>query len=209
MTQQEFSVAFAEKVKRGIFKPVARHITGPAAEDVLQDGICQTFEMAARYAARGVVLNDAILVHSCRQRAQDLKRRFVKTDAQPARDVLHPMNYTQGKVEVYRLDGMLDDDGGFLPESDAEACVPGLATALQNDPTRAIISAVDLEAWVASLPDADQELLALRQAGSTLKESAEKLGVSISTVWARLKKLGLALSDRSGIAIACTSPSAA
>jgi len=209
MTQQEFSVAFAEKVKRGIFKPVARHITGPAAEDVLQDGICQTFEMAARYAARGVVLNDAILVHSCRQRAQDLKRRFVKTDAQPARDVLHPMNYTQGKVEVYRLDGMLDDDGGFLPESDAAACVPGLATALQVNPTRDIISAIDIASWLASLPEQDQELLAMRQSGSTLKETAEQVGLSTSTVFARLKALGLQLADRAGLAVAGTTPTMA
>ena len=123
---------------------------------------------------------------------------------------MHPMNYSAGKVEVYRLDGLVDPETGELvPAEDGERYVPGLATALQNDPTRAIISAVDLEAWVASLPDADQELLALRQAGSTLKESAEKLGLSISTVWARLKRLGLALSDRSGIAIAGTNPSPA
>ncbi len=158
MTQQEIRIAFDQKVRRGIFKPVARHITGLDAEDRLQEAICMTFEMHARYAERGQVLNDAILVHSCRLRAVDLKRRFVHDDAQPARDVMHPLNYTQGKVEVYRLDGMLDDDGGFLPESDAEACVPGLATALQVNPQRDIISAVDLEAWVASLPDADREL---------------------------------------------------
>ena len=121
---------------------------------------------------------------------------------------MHPMNYSAGKIEVYRLDGLVDEyTGEFMHEG--ERYVPGLATALQNDPTRAIISAVDLEAWVASLPDADQELLALRQAGSTLKESASKLNLSISAVWARLKKLGLALSDRAGIAIAGTNPSAA
>ena len=210
MTQKELRSSFNDKMKRGIFSPVARHITNLAdQEDRLQEAICMTFEMAARYAARGQVLNDAILVHSCRLRAVDLKRRFVHDDAQPARDVLHPMNYSQGKVEVYRLDGMLDDDGGFLPESDAEACVPGLATALQVNPQRDIISAVDLEAWVASLPEQDRELLAMRQAGSTLKATAEKLGLSISTVFARLKALGLQLADRAGLGVAGTAPTMA
>ena len=71
-------------MKRGIFSPVARHITNLAdAEDRLQEAVCMTFEMAARYAERGQVLNDAILVHSCRLRAVDLGRRFVRDDAQP------------------------------------------------------------------------------------------------------------------------------
>jgi hypothetical protein len=117
--------------------------------------VCMTFEMAARYAERGQVLNDAILVHSCRLRAVDLGRRFVRDDAQPARDALHPLNYAKGKVEVYRLDGMLDDDGGFLAQDEVEALVPGLATALQVNPQRDIISAVDLEVWIASLPEGD------------------------------------------------------
>ncbi len=69
MTQQELRSSFNDKVKRGIFSPVARHITNLAdQEDRLQEAICMTFEMAARYAERGQVLNDAILVHSCRQR---------------------------------------------------------------------------------------------------------------------------------------------
>ena len=86
---------------------------------------------------------------------------------------------------------------------------PRLATALQNDPTRAIISAVDLEAWVASLPEQDQELLAMRQSGSTLKETAEQVGLSISTAFARLKALGLQLADRAGLAVAGTTPTMA
>ena len=210
MNQDEFRESFGNLVRRGAFKPVARHITGPDPEERLQDSICQTFEMAARYAERGQALDDAILVHSCRQRALDLKRRFVKTDAQPARDALHRPNYTQGKVAVYRIDGLVNPETGeFIAQNEVEALVPGLATALQVNPQRDIISAVDLERFLNGLPEQDQALLEMRMAGSTLKESAEKLDLSISTVWARLKKLGLALSDRSGIAVASTNPSAA
>ena len=210
MTQQEIRSSFDQKVRKGLFRPVSRYITNMAdREDRLQEAICMTFEMAARYAERGQVLNDAILVHSCRLRAVDLGRRFVRDDAQPARDVLHPMNYAKGKVEVYRLDGMLDDAGDFVAQDEVEALVPGLATALHVNPQRDIISAVDLEAWMASLPEADQDLLAMRQAGSTLADIAEHLDVSISKVFSRMKTLGLQLADRAGLPVAGTTPSVA
>ena len=72
-----------------------------------------------------------------------------------------------------------------------------------------IISAVDLEAWLASLPENDQEILAMRQAGSTLADIAEHLDVSVSKVFSRLKMLGLQLADRAGLPVAGTTPSAA
>jgi DNA-directed RNA polymerase specialized sigma24 family protein len=210
MTQQELRSSFNDKVKRGLFRPVARHITNLAdAEDRLQEAVCMTFEMAARYAERGQVLNDAILIHSCRLRAVDLGRRFVRNDAQPRRDVLHPQNFTQGTVAVYRIDGMLDDDGDFIAQDEVEALVPGLATALQVNPQRDIISAVDLEAWVNALAPADRELLAMRQAGATLADIAEHLDLSISKVFSRLKTLGLILADRAGLPVAGTTPSVA
>ena len=210
MTQMEVRSEFDKKVRSGMFEPVARWITGPDAEDRLQDGVCQTYEMFERYALeKNKVLDDGILVHSCRQRATDLGRRFVRNDAQPRRDVLHPQNFTQGRVEVYRLDGVIGDDGDFVAQDEVEALVPGLSTALQVNPQRDIISAVDLEAWVASLPDADQELLAMRQAGSTLADIAEHLDVSISKVFSRMKVLGLMLADRAGLPVAGTMPSVA
>jgi len=209
MTQLEVRNEFNKKVKDGMFEPVARWVTGPDSEDRLQEGVSQTFEMYARYALeKGVVLDDAILVHSCRQRAVDLGRRFVRDDAQPRRDVLHPSNYAQGKVAVFRLNGLLDSEGDFLPQDEVEALVPGLATALQVNPQRDIISAVDLETWLASLSPMDQELLAMRQAGATLADIAGLLGVSISKVFSSLKALGLRLADRAGLPVGETSPSA-
>jgi hypothetical protein len=49
----------------------------------------------------------------------------------------------------------------------------------------------------------------MRQGGATLKEAAERLGISISKVFARLKALGLMLADRAGLPIAGTTPSVA
>ena len=135
MTQQEVRSRFNEKVKRGMFQPVSSGLTGPDAEDRLQDGICQTYEMFERYALeKDRVLDDGILVHPCKERATDLGRRFVRDGAQPARDVLHPRNFTQGKVEVYRLDGMLDDDGDFVAQDEVEALVPGLGHRAPDQP---------------------------------------------------------------------------
>ena len=43
MTELEINQAFDKKVRRGIFRPVARYLTNQAtAEDQLQDSICQT-----------------------------------------------------------------------------------------------------------------------------------------------------------------------
>jgi len=178
---------------------VARHIATDV-EDRLQDAVAQTYEMYRRYIlARGKVLDDGILVHSCRQRATDLGRRFVKDDGQPRRDALHPANYRDGRVvEVLRLDGLVDDDGDFPPEH-ANGVVIGLAEKLAADPSRKMISASDLERWLASLSVEDQAILALRYTGCTLGEVAALVGCSLSKVFSRLRQLGFALADRAGV----------
>ena len=211
MTQKELRSEFEQKVRRGIFNPVTRHLSGPDAEDRLAEGIALVYEMYARYGTdKNKVLDDGILVHACKQRAVDLRRRFVRDDAQPARDVMHPGNYNQGKVEVFRIDGLVDPETGeFIAQDEVEALVPGLATALQVNPQRDIISAVDLERFLSGLTEKDQTLLEMRMAGATLKETAEKVGLSISTVFARLKALGLQLADRAGLAVAGTTPTMA
>jgi hypothetical protein len=110
MTQAEANAAFDEKVRKGIFKPVARHLTDPTtAEDRLQIAICLTWLMFSVYALqKRKVLSDRILVHSCRQRAVDLDRDFIPADGGCRnQDVLDPRPYRDGKVEVHRLE--LDD----------------------------------------------------------------------------------------------------
>ena len=53
MTQTEINKSFEDKVRAGIFKPVARHLTDETtAEDRLQTAICLTWEMFSRYAAK-------------------------------------------------------------------------------------------------------------------------------------------------------------
>ena len=156
MSPLEIRESVDTKVRKKLFKPVARFLTGADAEDRLQDGIAQTFEMFKNYAERGRVLDDGILVHSCRQRATDLGRRFVKKDAQPRRDALHPANYRDGKTEVLRLDGLVDDDGDFIGEQ-AEGEAFGYAEALAPNPTRALNSAI--EVWL-SKPFETEDLLA-------------------------------------------------
>ena len=68
MNASEVRKSFDEKVRRGIFRPVARHLPESIREERLHDAVCQTFKMYQRYARRGTLLPDAILVHSCRQR---------------------------------------------------------------------------------------------------------------------------------------------
>ena len=206
MTPAILAHEFGAKVKAGIFRPVGRHLSGPDAEDKLQEGICQTFEMYRRYALdRGVVLDDGILVHSCRQRAVDLGRRFVKSDSQPRRDALHPANYRDRKTEVYRLDGLLDDDGELPAEGDRQVAL-GLAEMMANNPTRQLIAALDLQSWLSSVSCEDRRLLAMRYAGSPLQEIADAAGVSISSVFKRLRDLGWQLADRAELPIASSRP---
>jgi hypothetical protein len=180
---------FGNKVAAGIFDPVARHLREDIREDRLADGIGLTFEMYLRYADRGVILDDAILVHACHMRAIDLSRRLAgAAGSQPKKDVLDERNYIDGKIEVFYL-GLEpgEDDGGI-----------GYAAPMVNNPTSHILSALSLEDWLSGLCDRDQALLALRQAGHTLTEIALRLASSTSRVFARLRELGEELAARLG-----------
>jgi hypothetical protein len=48
-------------------------------------------------------------------------------------------------VEVLRLDKIIHDRG--------EANLLGLAEAMASNPVRKLVSAIDLQAWLASLPE--------------------------------------------------------
>jgi hypothetical protein len=51
MTEQEINERFTAKVRRGVFRPVARHLTNLAeAEDRLSDAIAQVWWMYRCYA---------------------------------------------------------------------------------------------------------------------------------------------------------------
>ena len=181
--------SFGVKVAAGMFNPVARHLREDIRDDRLADGIGLTFVMFMRYAERGVVIDDALLVHACHMRAIDLSRRVAGAHgAQPKRDVLDERNFHDGKLEVLHLGLELgEDDGGV-----------GYAAAMINNPTNNIVSALNLESWLDGLCEEDRLMLALRQAGHTLNEIGLQLAASTSAVCARLRALGHELADRIG-----------
>ena len=175
--------AFGQKVARGIFKPVARHLREDLRDDRLAEGIGLTFEMYLRYAERGVTIDDALLVHSCHLRAIDLSRRVAgAAGGQPKKDVYDERNYRDGKLEVLHL-GVPGEDGDGV----------GYTAALTTNPTRDIMSALSLQGWLSGLCERDQTMLALRQAGHTLTEIGLRLAASTTTVCARLRELGAQL----------------
>ena len=185
--------SFADKVARGIFNPVARHLREDLVEDRLAEGIGMAFEQYANRAARGEVMNDAVLVLACHMRAIDMGRRLAGAyGGQPKRDVYDERNYKNGAVEVLRLDGLLEDH-------DDEGTALGIAEADVANPARRLVSAIDLEAWLSSLPAEDRLLLALRQAGHKLEEIAEVTGGRASPICQRLRELGRELAERAGI----------
>lgn len=175
MTEEEIRNEFADKVRRGIFQPVMRRIQGPDPEDRLAEAVGLVFEEYQRAARRGVVLEDAVLVHACRLRAVDLGRHLVK-GGQRRRDVLDRRNRRDGRVQIVPL----DDDAEWL----------------QHDPAPALLGAIDAKAWAARLRASDRTMLAARLAGCSLREVARAARVSTTFAFTRLRMLGVELARR-------------
>jgi hypothetical protein len=194
-TMVDVKRAFAAKVARGMFQPVARHLRSDIAEDRLAEGIAMAFELFAKSAAAGHPVNDAILVHRCHMRAIDLSRRVAGAGgAHPKRDVLDERNYHAGHLEIVSLDVEFEDMEGQATLGFDEPEIP--------NPARRLVSAMDLETWLSSLAAEDRLLLALRQAGHTLNEMAAVTGRSITAVRVRLLALGRELAERAGVDLA-------
>jgi len=186
---------FADKVRRGIFSPVARHLREDLVEDRLAEGVGMAFEQYVRSAARGRPMPDALLVQACHLRAIDLPRRLAGAQgARPRGDVYDERNYLEGRVEVLRLDGLLDD-------GDEEQGLFGLARLDAANPARDLASAVDLERWIGRLGPEDRMMLALRQCGHTLGGIGVALGMSTSAVFKRLRDLGQELAEVAGVEV--------
>jgi hypothetical protein len=199
MKQDALNAAFDEKVRRGVFAPVARHLTNLAtAEDRLQDAICQTWAMYRRYAMeKGTILPDAILVHSCRQRAVDLHRQFVPADGQRRRDVYDLRNYHDGRVTLLRIDGNCEDQ---TADGDRDLQV-GYAEHEAANPGRKIRSAIDLERWVGELSGMDQFIMAQKYIGTSTATIAAELKLPYGQVYAKTKEKGMELANRAGVRI--------
>jgi hypothetical protein len=190
---------FAGLMARRAFEPVRRHLTGSDADDRLAEGIGMVWERALRKPQQGVRLDDALVVHAVRLRAIEIRREFVK-GRQPRRDALHRANYADGRTEVFHIDGFEDDDGAWPREGDVGLQVAWLS-ALTQDPTHAILSALDLDKWLVGLDDADRNLLAGRLMGMSLHELATASGRSISATFARLRWLGRALAENAALPV--------
>lgn len=107
MQMEEINAAFTEKVKAGMFNPVARHLTNPdTAEDRMQEALALTWEMYRdRIVNRDLVLDDGILVHACRQRACDLSRQLVRANGTHRyRDAMNERAYRYRGAEIMCLD---------------------------------------------------------------------------------------------------------
>ena len=202
MNQQQINENFSALITRGIFNPVRRHIKiDHEAEDRWQDAVAQTWAMYSRYARdKDTVLDDAILVHSCRQRATDLGRRFVGTMGAHCtnQDVLDPCAYRDGLVMVYWLNGTHDDEQ--VDETNRLLEV-GLAESLVEDPESRWISAIDLQRWVGEQCFQDQAILTRKMEGKTTKEVAHESHLPYIVTWRKEKALGQELAARAGVQI--------
>ena len=202
MNQEEVNQAFEEKLHRKIFNPVKRHLKiDHEAEDRWADAVASTWAMFSRYAKeKNVVLNDAILVHSCRQRATDLGRRFVGTMGAHGtnQDVMDPRAYRDGLVRVYRLGGIHDDEQA--DETD-RAIEVSLAECRAEDPEQKWNSAIDLERWVGEQMFQDQAILSGKMEGKSTKEIAHECHLPYLVTWRKEKVLGYELAARAGVEI--------
>jgi hypothetical protein len=194
MTLESIRSSFDEKIRRGMFRPITRRLHADMAEDRSQEALALVYEQYRRHAEQGHVLDDALLVHAARLRAEDLGRQIVPCDGVARKTcVMDVRNYIDGKVEVLRLDKIVADHD--------EADMLGLAEAMANNPARRIVSAIDLEAWLAELPAEDRALLSMRMAGHGWTEIGAALGISGSSAWSRCRNLGRALAERAHVAV--------
>lgn len=172
--------AFDEKVRAGIFNPIARHLHAEIREDRLAEGIAFAWRL---YRTRDGDVDTALLVHHARLRACDVSCNIA--GGYRKNDVLTARNTIGGNVEVLHVDG---DD-------------VGLARELSRDPSRKILSAISLKSWLDGLPEDDRRMLELRMSGCGLDEMAAIFGINTSNVCRRLYRLGLELAEKAGIEI--------
>ena len=170
---------FAQKVTAGIFNPIKRHLSVTATEnDRFEEGVAQTWRFYSQRVAEGNTPPDAILVHHAKLRATDMNRTLVGADGRHRKCPLDPRTYSRGKAELCVFDEGVHAEIGC------------------SNPEPKMVSALDLESWLGTLPTKDRQILSGRIAGNTLKEIAKQVGMSFSGVNGRLKKLGQELAER-------------
>ncbi|MGA7743104.1 MAG: hypothetical protein WBP56_02365 [Polyangia bacterium] len=107
---EEIRSCFDQKIRSGMFKPITRRLHADMAEDRTQDALALVYQQYRRHAEKGEILDDATLVHAARLRAEDLSRQIVPAGGKARKGcVMDLRNYIEGKVEVLRLDQILQD----------------------------------------------------------------------------------------------------
>ncbi len=190
---------FTRLMAKGAFDALRRHLSPIDADDRLAEAVGMVWALALRKAVAGIRLDDALVVHAVKLRAQDLRRQLPR-GGQARRDVMHRSNYVDGKVEVLHLDGLMDEDGDFANEED-RAVHLAISHRTSRDPAPFLDSAIDLGAWLTQLVSANRELLAGRLAGHSLRELALRGDCSISNVFQQLRTLGADLAQYAGIVV--------
>lgn len=196
---EELHEQFTNLIERGAFDRLRRYVTTTDQDDRMAEAIGQVWAMASRKAELGIRMDNALVVHAVKLRAIDHRRQLAR-GGQPRRDALHFSNFVDGRVEIHRIDGLLDEDGHFTKECDNALQVAWLA-ATSLDPADQLASAIDIDAWLTSLDGADRELLAGRLAGFSLQELASRSDRSITSVFQRLRVLGGDLATHAGITL--------
>ena len=195
MTLESIRSSFNSKIRSGVFRPITRRLHADTAEDRSQEGLALAYELYRRHALQGRILDDALLVHFARLRAEDLGRQIVPCDGVARKTcVMDVRNYIDRKVQVLRLTGIAADQ-----QNDEN--VLGLAEAMANNPVRRLVSAIDLQAWLASLHDDDRALLSMRMAGHGWVEIGAALGFSGSSAWSRCRNLDRQLAERAHVEV--------
>jgi len=205
MTPAEVNETFTEKIERGIFHPVLRHLTRlQDAEDRYQDALCRIWQDYRSAALRGIPVDDAALVCGLRRKCFDVTHRFSSECGRGMRrDVMGAMAINLDGLEILRLDGGYDDDDADRPLS----FIDDVSAERQSHLEDHLVSALDLDQWTAGLAAADKAIITGKFIGRTDLESARRLRCGLSTVNRKARRLGLELAQRAQIPVTvCVKP---
>ena len=190
---------FDDLVRVGALRVCERTVYYAAdREDRLQEGLAQCWAWYRQQALLGRTPDTALVVHACKLRTVDRSRRFVAGDRARWRcDVFEQ----QGRgIELRRLDGIHDRDVDDDDDCREDPSL-GIARLGLNNPEANLLSALDLSAWLESLPSTDREMLAMRGHGYGLAEIGDATGRSVAGVFRRARQLGYQLAERAGIKV--------
>ncbi len=197
-TPSAVNEAFTAKFNAGMFHPIQRHVTNhPDPDDRFGEGVAVAWDFYRRKAEQDEIVDDALLVHAAKMGAIDYTHRWVGGTGR-RRDVMNELCYFLGETEILRLDGIGDDEEG-LHKTGNEHGIQNYLDTISFEATRNVeahlVSGLDLGRWMDEQAENDQTMLAMRQVGHSLAETAGAVGCSVSKTSRRLLDLGLDLAE--------------